>query len=548
MEENQKYKKVITYDRIWIVRVFALIVVILFEKHLHDVNSYGVIKNGPLGIIVYSVYENLCDMSEFWENYESALVVGLNVFLIGAIVCYAIAFILQKENTKTAAKVDIITDISVCSVFILAFALLMYATKGHVYGDALTIWYFVRIALMLLLLAIHFYEYRRNKDLFERENEVLSKLIIGLQVVFLVVVGCLFVRTIKIYEDYKYLYGVYANEKHNADVQLEDKIGNYRATAVANGSELYFYKYDRSIENRQICKVTRDGKLEKIISLSEIKAEIDCNDLIAINSLDYYNGKLYFTVHEEQNTYLICLNLEDKNVLLLEKIEDQIDSVCAVKADMLYIMKRADKLSNYNIYCVNISEDMELNQATLLLGNVEEYNYSNIRVNFYNKYIYDEVEYSSGFAKVKLAERRLKKSGYVYDIAGVDKKYDQLIRFENPDYETIAKNAAKSGKVFYESYKVEDYDEIAENILRFNVYGDNIFYLQYDNGATRLIKTDLDGNNCVLLKDYHGLIDTDWMSGRNVVGCPADIMLSDRNVLVGYYDKSGEIVYDVVIY
>lgn len=71
---------------------------------------------------------------------------------------------------------------TVIAVLIVDFISNLYCFKAHVYAEQSTVLYFVRIAVMIIVLLIHIYEYRRNKNLFDKETKAvhISSLVVGI--------------------------------------------------------------------------------------------------------------------------------------------------------------------------------------------------------------------------------------------------------------------------------------------------------------------------------------------------------------------------------
>lgn len=78
---------------------------------------------------------------------------------------------MQKVNEKTSARLDLFADVTVIAVLIVDFISNLYCFKAHVYAEQSTVLYFVRIAVMIIVLLIQIYEYRRNKNLFDKESK-----------------------------------------------------------------------------------------------------------------------------------------------------------------------------------------------------------------------------------------------------------------------------------------------------------------------------------------------------------------------------------------
>ena len=89
---------------------------------------------------------------------------------------------MQKVNEKTSARLDLFADVTVIAVLIVDFISNLYCFKAHVYAEQSTVLYFVRIAVMIIVLLIQIYEYRRNKNLFNKESKAvhISSLVVGI--------------------------------------------------------------------------------------------------------------------------------------------------------------------------------------------------------------------------------------------------------------------------------------------------------------------------------------------------------------------------------
>lgn len=89
---------------------------------------------------------------------------------------------MQKVNEKTSARLDLFVDVTVIAVLIVDFISNLYCFKAHVYAEQSTVLYFVRIAVMIIVLLIQIYEYRRNKNLFDKESKAvhISSLVVGI--------------------------------------------------------------------------------------------------------------------------------------------------------------------------------------------------------------------------------------------------------------------------------------------------------------------------------------------------------------------------------
>ena len=167
LEDEQK--KIITYHRIWFIRLIAMIVACQALKQLISASP---LWRGeyPFGLAFYTKYARLCNLDDFVKVYGANFWLGLKVLFIGALVCYFLAWIMQKINEKTSARLDLFADVTAIVVLIVDFISNLYCFKAHVYAEKSTVLYFVRIAVMIVVLLIHIYEYRRNKNLFDKES------------------------------------------------------------------------------------------------------------------------------------------------------------------------------------------------------------------------------------------------------------------------------------------------------------------------------------------------------------------------------------------
>lgn len=83
IDENKK--KIITYNRIWLVRLIAMIISLLALKQLVQSAKPNSGIN-PLNITFYSRYSSLCSLEEYYSEFMAKLCFGLEVFFIGTIV------------------------------------------------------------------------------------------------------------------------------------------------------------------------------------------------------------------------------------------------------------------------------------------------------------------------------------------------------------------------------------------------------------------------------------------------------------------------------
>lgn len=167
LEDEQK--KIITYHRIWFKRLIAMIVACQALKQLIGASP---LWRGeyPFGLAFYTKYARLCNLDDFVKVYGANFWLGLEVLFTCALVCYILAWIMQKVNEKTSARLDLFADVTVIAVLIVDFISNLYCFKAHVYAEQSTVLYFVRIAVMIIVLLIRIYEYRRNKNLFDKES------------------------------------------------------------------------------------------------------------------------------------------------------------------------------------------------------------------------------------------------------------------------------------------------------------------------------------------------------------------------------------------
>ena len=170
LEDEQK--KIITYHRIWFVRLIAMIVACQALKQLIGASPLWR-EEYPFGLAFYTKYARLCNLDDFVKVYGANFWLGLKVLFTCALVCYVLAWIMQKVNEKTSARLDLFADVTVIAVLIVDFISNLYCFKAHVYAEQSTVLYFVRIAVMIIVLLIHIYEYRRNKNLFDKETKLM---------------------------------------------------------------------------------------------------------------------------------------------------------------------------------------------------------------------------------------------------------------------------------------------------------------------------------------------------------------------------------------
>ncbi len=214
LEDEQK--KIITYHRIWFVRLIAMIVACQALKQLIGASPLWR-EEYPFGLAFYTKYARLCNLDDFVKVYGANFWLGLKVLFTCALVCYVLAWIMQKVNEKTSARLDLFADVTVIAVLIVDFISNLYCFKAHVYAEQSTVLYFVRIAVMIIVLLIHIYEYRRNKNLFDKETKAvhISSLVVGIA---FVCVSAFFVgKNFVIYNNYKSFYGAYSKEEHGPD-------------------------------------------------------------------------------------------------------------------------------------------------------------------------------------------------------------------------------------------------------------------------------------------------------------------------------------------
>ena len=149
LEDEQK--KIITYHRIWFVRLIAMIVACQALKQLISASP---LWRGeyPFGLAFYTKYARLCNLDDFVKVYGANFWLGLEVLFTCALVCYILAWIMQKVNEKTSARLDLFADVTVIAVLIVDFISNLYCFKAHVYAEQSTVLYFVRIAVMIVII------------------------------------------------------------------------------------------------------------------------------------------------------------------------------------------------------------------------------------------------------------------------------------------------------------------------------------------------------------------------------------------------------------
>lgn len=97
LEDEQK--KIITYHRIWFIRLIAMIVACQALKQLIGASP---LWRGeyPFGLAFYTKYARLCNLDDFVKVYGANFWLGLEVLFTCALVCYILAWIMQKVNEK----------------------------------------------------------------------------------------------------------------------------------------------------------------------------------------------------------------------------------------------------------------------------------------------------------------------------------------------------------------------------------------------------------------------------------------------------------------
>lgn len=549
LEDEQK--KIITYHRIWFVRLIAMAVMYwTWERVIGPSPLQG--GEYPLYITFYTKYFRLCHMDDFVDTYGTNIQLGLEVLFVGAFVCYALAWIMQKVNEKTSARLDLFADVTVIVVLIVDFISHLYCFKAHVYAEQSTVLYFVRIAVMIIILLIHAYEYRRNKKLFDKESKAvhISSLVVGIA---FVCVSAFFVgKNFVIYNDYKSIYGVYAKEEHNPDTAYEDKIINYWEIAVANGDELFFF---HKTENA-ICRVGEEGDMSTIITLDDIKKAWEMDDSEetgCIYRLDYYDGYVYFTYYLEDNRFLSRVNVETGQVA---DPYSNTAIACAVKDGYLYYESAIEEKTWHDyvdIYRVKIGSQIDMNKKELYLGNFEG-NSNNGTWGFYANIIYDDDSFYMQYLYNECEGKRIRKNenGYLLrknnDLK--EKGLYTLIQYELPDREQMIQKMETN--YLSPLSMIGPRVEISDYVLEYNSYGDKLFYLKQKDGNTELIQTDLDGSNEKVLKQYEDCFDMDvyYVYGEFIRTSDDDfsIMVCEDKLVVMYEDQESNPKYDVVGY
>ena len=97
----------------------------------------------PFGLAFYTKYARLCNLDDFVKVYGANFWLGLEVLFTCALVCYILAWIMQKVNEKTSARLDLFADVTVIAVLIVDFISNLYCFKAHVYAEQSTVLYFV---------------------------------------------------------------------------------------------------------------------------------------------------------------------------------------------------------------------------------------------------------------------------------------------------------------------------------------------------------------------------------------------------------------------
>ena len=444
-----------------------------------------------------------------------------------ALVCYILAWIMQKVNEKTSARLDLFADVTVIAVLIVDFISNLYCFKAHVYAEQSTVLYFVRIAVMIIVLLIQIYEYRRNKNLFDKESKAvhISSLVVGIA---FVCVSAFFVgKNFVIYNNYKSFYGAYSKEEHGPDAAYEDKVMNYNERAVANGDELFFF---HKTENA-ICKVDKEGKMSTIITFDEIKKAWEMDDIEETGwliRLDYYDGYVYFTYYLQDSYFLSRINVENGNV-----DEPYTDSAfyCAIKDGYLYYETPVDDDYEYfDVYRVKIESQINIDKKELYLGKFIGKTYSRAK-DFYAEIIYDDDSYYLEAVYNEYGEKSIRKNGNRYLLCTDEKGTYTLKKCEKTDQKQ-------------ESDETQ-YMTISEHVLEYNSYGDKLFYLKQENGNTELIQTDLNGNNEKVLKQYADCYESVAYTDPTYI---FSIMVCEDKLVVMYEDQEGNPKYDVVGY
>ena len=524
LEDEQK--KIITYHRIWFIRLIAMIVACQALKQLIGASP---LWRGeyPFGLAFYTKYARLCNLDDFVKVYGANFWLGLEVLFTCALVCYVLAWIMQKVNEKTSARLDLFADVTIIVVLIVDSISTLYCFKAHVYAEQSTVLYFVRIAVMIIVLLIHIYEYRRNKNLFDKESKAvhISSLVVGIA---FVCVSAFFVgRNFVIYNNYKAIYGAYAKEEHGPDAAYEDKVMNYNERAVANGDELFFF---HKTENA-ICKVDKEGKMSTIITFDEIKKAWEMDDIEETGwliRLDYYDGYVYFTYYLQDAYFLSRINVENGNV-----DEPYTDSAfyCAIKDGYLYYETPVDDDYEYfDVYRVKIESQINIDKKELYLGKFIGQAYSRAK-DFYAEIIYDDDSYYLEAVYNEYGEKSIRKNGNRYLLCIDENGMYTLKKCEKTDQKQ-------------ESNETQ-YITISEHVLEYNSYGDKLFYLKQENGNTELIQTDLNGNNEKVLKRYADCYESVAYTDPTYI---FSIMVCEDKLVVMYEDQESNPKYDVVGY
>ena len=542
LEDEQK--KIITYHRIWFVRLIAMIVACQALKQLIGASPLWR-EEYPFGLAFYTKYARLCNLDDFVKVYGANFWLGLKVLFTCALVCYVLAWIMQKVNEKTSSRLDLFADVTIIVVLIVDFISNLYCFKAHVYAEQSTVLYFVRIAVMIIVLLIHIYEYRRNKNLFDKESKAvhISSLVVGIA---FVCVSAFFVgKNFVIYNNYKSFYGAYAKEEHGPDAAYEDKVMNYNECAVANGDELFFF---HKTENA-ICKVGEEGDMSTIITLDDIRKAWmmdDSEETGRIYRLDYYDGYVYFTYYLEDNCFLSRVNVETGQV---DEPYSNTAIACAVKDGYLYYESAIEEKTWHDyvdIYRVKIESQIDMNKKELYLGNFEG-NSNNGTWGFYANIIYDDDSFYMQYLYNERDGKRIRKNenGYLLrknnDLK--EKGLYTLIQYELPDREQMIQKTETN--YLSPLSMIDPRVEISDYVLEYNSYGDKLFYLKQKDGNTELIQTDLDGNNEKVLKQYADCYESVAYTDPTYI---FSIMVCEDKLVVMYEDQESNPKYDVVGY
>jgi len=474
-----------TYQYIWLFRIIAVVICLR--------NLYLFFHNKDFFLVPsYSKYSVLMYRREFWLSFHPNIMTAAAVMLLAAVCIYVAAARYVKRNRVMGVYLDIAGDLAVAVTLAGYLLLLLYCGRSYIKFEKDTVIYFFSIGLMLLILSVHIWVYKRNAKIFSREISKYEKIIfVSLGCVVTAIAVIFDLRGFGAYLSFRGNYGIYDKIDHKRYVEMEDDWGNYRNDAVNADGEIYYV--DNMKSNDGIMHIDETGEIQPFFELDKDQGDI--------REICYDAGWIYADIyHYGDNDRIIRVNTDTKEVETV--VEADYILTMKIKDRYLYYECRnnenPDSRYIFDIYRIPLDGVVSMESRELYIGCVDG-SWQDEWRDFHIIYMYDYYDYDA-VSTIEYQRYQQYYEGYTYVL-------------KEGDYGSWGEDAGQIKPTDLWISKDGTENQI-RNVIDYNIYEGVLYYAVIRDDGVDVYSADLYGSKAEIIASY----DYKVWGGRLIVG------------------------------